>query len=333
MNIPEKNPAEKSDPSPNREFERVGRNYFGKATDLIDHVGELVVAMRNDRQPDISEYSYLFDGDKLDTMYKPDQVTSMQMFYGRLDEVMIFTRLIDEDHSSSITVNFIFVSNDGVVSTLSAQRPGHSMDATVRPTDTLNEDIYSEDPPEERNIKPIIPADELSMCVASLIFPSTTGDWSSFNGMNLNDPTIYEALTDALQKHATGNNGNEYYKLSSPDGLASGRLEFTTDDGQLISAQLQQTLSEGMQIVNGEPVLSEHVSAVEIDLSEGVSIEFSDVYELEHEQQREKNTRPETEHFDSMIRFAKHHIGMHNSSDVARITELTIPPYNPGNDS
>lgn len=305
---------------------RLKNESFNAAADLIESAAELAVALRSERMPDTSEYIFSFSDLKLSTMYRPDTVNAIIDAYGPLDELTINTRHQEGSPDSSFYFYLSFGNADtGHTHLLHVERPGHYSENT-KPLDIFYENPVDED----GEMKPLapIPASELSRMVASLIYPSRTGDWSVFDKLNLNDGTIYETLIDALQKHAHHYSGNELYELTFFDQSQAGRLIYSVDNGELITVELQRVVSSDIVIRNDTVSSVEHTVSTEIDLLDGASIQFYDIYDSDDDiPRRQMIHNIEASHYRVASEFAEHHTQRTNPMQTERITELNLPPY------
>ncbi len=301
------------------------REYFSVAVDTIDKIGDLAIALRNDRMADRSQYTFMFDGQKLDRARLPKTIQEIQTLYGKLDELTMQIEYDESTTVSSFSLMLIFVGEETEQTLLKIERPGRYAISPAHHRDHLYE-LGSVSKHRELNA---IPDTQIRHLVASLIFPpSKTGDMSVFDALNLNDGTIYELLVTALQKHSSHFSGHEYYDLSVTDHKYPGILTYTVDNGELISAEIYQT--QQTDVISDETTLTTMSKSIltEIDLSDGVTVSFAYATERGQNMTRDPFT-PELHDYTSLITFADHHINRSNPHQTERMTEIKLPNIDP----
>lgn len=301
------------------------REYFSAAVDVIDKIGDLAMALRNDRMADRSQYTFMFDGPKLDKALLPEVVQDIQEYYGKLDELTMQIEYDEDATVSSFSLMLHFIGEEAENTLLKIERPGRYEIAPFN----LRDHLYELGDTSRYRELSAIPDTEIRYLVASLIFPpSKTGDMSALDSLNLNDGTIYEPLVSALQKHSTHFFGQEYYDLSTTDHRYPGILTYTIDNGELISAEIYQT--QQIDVMSDENTLTTMSKSIltEIDLSDGVTVSFAYATERGQDMQRD-SFAPELHDYNDLIAFANHHITQSNPHQTERLTEIKLPNVDP----
>ncbi len=273
------NPEKRTPTRSSQETERPESNspsleYFKVAADIIEDTSRLIEALNTEKIADVSEYTALFYDSNIRNAALPEIVQQAQDAYGTLEEVQIDTAMTQGDPASELTLLFLFANAETDEQTLlNVHRPAYYYDMTTHDTVTLSDG-------EQKRVAPISQG-ELSQYIASLCYPSQTGDYSQFRDLNLNDAQLYEVLVDLLQKHSQYYSGNLRYDLQAAkdrhtDAPMNGFIEYTDDYGEIISSRICQVIQQSKVEVDDARVLhlNERSVLTEINMVEGISIHF-----------------------------------------------------------
>lgn len=299
---------------------------FRIAADLFDHTRELIEVLHETRAPDISEYYFSFYEHGLTQVQPPEAAQELANYIDHsLDEIQIDIGKESFEATSGVTFRFVFdMDDDDKTVVLSSTWPKFHQTGHDPVTVSANS------PDLETSFRvPEIPASEINRCLASLCYPSTTGDYSQFDTLDFTSRENYSALVDLFQKHSQHYSGVVTYELNSEENPSmTGLLCYTDDNGETVHTYLRQLSRSDVLITDdGSLILEEAASSTELDTTTGASVSFHE----ESSTSGRKNIAPAQQDYENVCEFLRHHLEhlpQLSTESIEAIDDNDLPPSN-----
>jgi len=117
--------------------------------------------------------------------------------------------------------------------------------------------------------------EEVNRLLASLIFPSTTGDWRFFDNVDPQDPKTAMDIAEALEKVSPSIATKRHYILSDSDGGISGEFDVFEDNGMPMHLNITRRIINSVEMTpDGHLSHHERSIAAQVQTFGRTSIEF-----------------------------------------------------------
>lgn len=246
-----------------------------RTADFITESVELIYALESDRPPDVSKQTFIFYANELDGVALPAAVESLLVAYN-LIEIEIECSLSHPGERPDISYRFVLHLDDGGKEiVVTCERPGDLDLALIPRLDTITE-TYDSEPNDAIPIAQVSSA-ELTLCVASLVFPNKTSAYpDEFKDLDLQDASLHDTLTGSLQKHAHSYENEIIYEFYTADGTSAGYLQYSSSEGSVYYIEMHNVVNAELGIrSNGQLVDYRRTIATQMDLYEsGFSLNY-----------------------------------------------------------
>lgn len=303
-----------------------GTEHFRAAADLFDHTRELIEVLNETRSPNMSKYYFDFYEEGLDHVVLPSAVQEVSAYFKHpVDNIEIDIKKESFESISDVTFRFVFddVDDESKTVILSSTWPKY------KPTNVDPVTVSADNPDQETDFTIAeIPAVEINRCLASLCYPSTNGDYSQFDNLDITNGENYSALVDLFQKHAQLYSGDTTYNLGSDDEPETmGSIRYTDDNGSMVHASIRQLDHSDIIITNdGNLVFDEAASTTEIETITGASVSFH----AESSTKGKERVIPTLLDYEKTSQFIRHHIDKLPQVHAASFEDITdddlLPP-------